>query len=400
MLPLANRCGPRGIEQRLRPIVGAGTQSADVGVILAVIFRRRTMAIFGVAMAVLVVGCGGSAPSTATTITTRPSTAAMRAVRGERLGVHVMAYPASNRVTVLFDLSTRAPATVVVGKPADVLVMLFPLARPVWVGLHPQRLTVNAHDGPGRIAVATDACPKTGSCDMRPLYAPTGLPIPPAPTPGLRTQHGFTLHLATEGVLPGRYDMTFAIRYPSNLNHPTVLDISDTLHVRLDLDTHVPLSTHCTLDDLHHPAPPMPTPHPVTDTFVLVDGEQRLDPPPTNAHPRITAAMAWSTLSTSRAPTGGGTDALVLTSFSSTFPRRPSPDGTTRAEIHAVLAWVLYTYHVASPDSGPRPPPNMNQPTTRPPVCVFFDGIDAIDATTGQALGGTGYTSDTAPVPF
>jgi hypothetical protein len=382
--------------QSLRLIVSTGTHSVDSGVILAVMSRRLTTVMLGVAVAALVVGCGSSGRSTATTKTTRPRTASIRVTQGQRLGLHAMAYPASNPVTVLFDLSARAPATVIVGKPTDVVVMLFPLARPVWVGLHAQRLTVNGHDGPGQITVATDACPKTGSCDVRPLYAPTGLPIPPAPTPGLVTRYGFTLHVATEAVLPGRYDMAFAIRYPSNLNHPAVLDISDTLHVRLDLDTQPPLSMHCTLDDLHRPAPPMPTPHLVTDTFVLADGEQRLDPPPPHAHPRITAASAWSTLSTSRAPTGGGTEALVLTSFSSTFPRRPSPDGTTRAETQAVLAWVLYTHHVASPDSGPRP--SINKPTTPPPVCVFFDGIDAIDATTGQPLGSTGYTSEADPI--
>ena len=309
-----------------------------------------------------------------------------------------MAYPASNRISMLLHLFARAPAAVVVGKPADVAVIVEGLARPVWVGLHPQRLTVNAHDGPGRITVATDACPKTGSCDSRPLYAPTGNPISPAPTRGLVTQYSmFTLHLLTEAVLPGRYDLTFAIRYPSNQNQPSVLDIRDPLHVRLDIDNQAPPSTQCTRDDLNRLPPPMPTPHLVADTFVLVDGEQRLDPPPPNAHPRITATMAWHTLSTGRGSTGGGIDALVLTSLSSAYPRRQSPDGTTRPEIHAVLAWVLYTHHVAvNPDSGPGP--SINKPTTPPPVCAFLDGIDAIDATTGQALGSTGYTSEADPI--
>jgi hypothetical protein len=385
-------------KQRFRLIISTGTPFAAGGVILAVMSRGLTTVMLGAAMAVLVVGCGGSGPSTATTGTTRPSTAAIRAVQGQRLALHAMAYTASNRVPALFDLFARAPAAVVVGKPADVAVIVAALAQPVWVGLHPQRLTVNAHDGPGRITVATDGCPKTGSCDKRPLYAPTGNPISPAPRPGLVTPYSnFTLHLATEAVLPGRYDMTFAIRYPPNQNQPSVLDIRDTLHLRLDIDNQAPPSTQCTRDDLNRPAPSMPTPHPLTDTFVLVNGEQRLDPPPPNAHPRIAAAMAWHTLSTGRGPTGGGTDALVLTSLSSTYPGRPSPDGTIRPEIHAVLAWVLYTHRTAvNSDSGPGP--SISQPTTPPPVCTFLDGIDAIDATTGQALGSTGYTSEADPI--
>jgi hypothetical protein len=57
---------------------------------------------------------------------------------------------------------------------------------------------------------------------------------------------------------------------------------------------------------------------------------------------------------------------------------------------------VLYTHHVAvNPDSEPGP--SINKPTTPPPVCVFLDGLDAIDATTGQALGSTGYTSEADP---
>jgi len=187
----------------------------------------------------------------------------VRVVRGEQLALHAMMYLGSNRISPSFSLSARAPVAIVVGKPTDVLVQFLPNPYPVWVALRPQRAIVNAHDGPGQITIATDGCAlrATVACDTRPLYAPTASPIGAAPSGGVVTDQGFTLHVATAAVQPGRYDTTFETRYPPSGSHPSVLDVTDTLHVRLDIDSHGPPSMRCTLADLHRAGAPMPIPH-------------------------------------------------------------------------------------------------------------------------------------------
>jgi hypothetical protein len=316
--------------------------------------------------------------------------------------MNATAYLASNPVSPLFRVWSQAPAAVIVGNPTNVTVQITALIYSAWVGLQAQRLTVHAYDGPGRITVVTDGCPVTGTgaCNSRPLYSATSQPIGPAPsTPGIVLDRPFTLHLATTAIQPGRYEMTFPIRYPLNFAHPNLLAVSDILHVRLDINNRPPPSTHCTLADLHRRPPPMPTPHPITDTFVFVHGDDRLDPPPPNTHARIPAIVAWRHL----ASTGGsgGTRALVLALVSAVTPARQRPDGTLREETHDVLAWVLYTHNQAV-NSGLLVGPGPQGPHYRAPVpsapCAFLDGLNAMNATTGQQLLAEGGTAENGPI--
>ena len=373
----------------------------------SVMRRRQPTAVLGAVMAIVLMACtgGSGVRRTVPTSTARSSSPVVRAVAGQPLGLHSMAYLASNRVSALFGMMALGPANVIVGQRTAVRVQLGPpLALPVWVSIPSQRLVVHEHDGAGEIQVATDGCPmtaRTPACDTRRLFAPSAWPIGPAPTPGVVVEKGFVLHLATAAIAPGRYDFDIEVRYPRHQNAPTVLDVTDTLHVRLDVDTRPQPSGVCTLDDLHRPAPAMPTPHAISDTFVLERGGQRLDPPLPDAKPRTDAAEAWQTLSTSRVPTGGGQAALVLASLSSTFPRRPQPDGPTRPRNHAVLAWVLYSHDVAvdpaSISHGPQPP-SITATTTPQPPCIFLDGLAAVDASSGQMLFSSGGTREPSPI--
>ena len=117
------RYGALGRRNTLCLTVGAGTQSGDGGVI-----RDGSTAHPGDArraVAVLVVGCGASGSSIATTSTTRPSTAASPGGAGERLGLHAMAYPASNRVRRCSISPPRSRHGCRAGKPTDVVMMFF-----------------------------------------------------------------------------------------------------------------------------------------------------------------------------------------------------------------------------------------------------------------------------------
>ena len=144
---------------------------------------------------------------------------------------------------------------------------------------------------------------------LAPLYASTGLPISPAPTPGLRTQYGFALHVATEAVLPGSYDMTFRYPLPVEPESPKRLDIRATPCTSASTSTL--MSRYRRIAPLRTSAVLHPNAHTSPGCRHLRACGRRTAPRPTpqTMHTRITAAMAWSTLSTSRAPTGGGTDA-------------------------------------------------------------------------------------------
>jgi hypothetical protein len=350
-------------------------------------------------------------PGSTTTTSTKTSpaepssTAVARAVRGESLAMNSIAYLASNPVSPLFRVRTQAPAALVVGNPIDIVVQITAMNYAAWVGLHAQRRTVHAHDGPGRIKVVSDGCPLTGAaaCDSRPLYSATSQPIAPPPSaPGVVLQRPFTLHLATGAIEPGRYDMTFPIQYPLNFAPPNLLAVSDVLHVRIDVGSRPPASTHCTLADLHMRPPPMPTPHPVTETFVFVNGDDRLDPPLSGAHARIPAIVAWRHLASTDGG-AGGTKVLVLARLTTVTPARPGANGTMHELTHNVLAWVLYT-HDEAVNSGLLSGPGPMGPTDRAPVtvasapCAFFDGLAAMNATTGQELLAEGGSMENDPI--
>jgi len=327
----------------------------------------------------------------------------VRVVRGESLALNAVAYLASNPVSPLFRVWTQTPAAVIVGNPTDVVVQITALSYAAWVGLQARRLTVHASDGPGRITVVTDGCPLTGTgtCDSRPLYSATSEPIAPPPsTAGVVLTRPFTLHLVTSAIQPGRYDMTFPIRYPLNFAHPNLFAVSDILHVRLDIDSRPPPSTRCTLADLHRRPPPMPMPHSITETFVFVNGDYRLDPPRPSAHARIPAIVAWRHLASTDGGSGG-TRALVLALVSAVDPARLGPNGTSREEIHDLLAWVLYT-HAQAVNSGLLVGPGPQGPNFRAPVpsapCVFFDGLAVMNATTGQQLFSEGGSAEADPI--
>ena len=316
-------------------------------------------------------------------------------VRGERLALDVMTYLASNRVSPVLQVFVGAPVAVVVGTPVDVLVQLHPAQSAVWVGMQPRRLTVQALDSPGRIVVATDGCPQTGmaSCDTRSLYAPTAFPIGAAPSGGVVTDHGFALHVVTSAMQPGSYEMTFPIRYPSNLSRSNVLDVTDALHVRLDVGSQLPPS-QCTVADLHRPFAAVPVPHTLTHTVVLFRGDDRLDPPPPGTKSRISASVAWRQLAPDFSGRGGSAS-LVLTLLTSALPATQLPNGTLVEDIHHTVAWVLYI-HDGAVDSrelggpgttGPIGLTGIGNPAPGPSApCVFMDAVSAMNANTGHAL--------------
>ena len=357
------------------------------------------------AAALMLVSCsgGGAARSAPAGSVRSTPTTVVRVVRGQSLALHAMAYLASNPPSPVLGLFATAPAAVRVGSPSDVLVQLSPGLRstPVWVGMQTGRRTVDAQGGPGRITVVTDGCPSTGAADCKtPLvYAPSAFPIGPAPTGGLVTDRGFTLHVATPALQPGTYEMTFPFRYASSATRTNVLDVTDTLHVRLYVGSKAS-ATLCTVADLHRPARRMPTPHVLAATVVFVPGEVRLDPPPSGAKPRIPAIVAWRHLASNNGGSGG-TSSLVLARLTTVTPARPLPDGTYVEEIHDVLAWFLYT-HDEAVDSGlighgggPFGPTARSGAASQP--CQFFDGRDAMNATTGREILEEGGTAEHDP---
>ena len=143
----------------------------------------------------------------------------------------------------------------------------------------------------------------------------------------------------------------------------------------------------------------MPVPHSLAETFVFVHGNNRLDPPPPGATARIPAKVAWAHLSSSEGGRGGS-GSLVLARLTNTTPARRLPDGTLGEDTHDVLAWVLYTHDTAvnrALVSGPPAGPNYHRPAPSQP-CVFLDGLDAMNATTGQVLLTEGETAEHDPV--
>src|SRR5580704_14154088 len=105
--------------------------------------RRSIVAMF---VCVALVGCSGSGPRVSVRSSQVGSTTTTVGVRGERLAFHAMTYLASNRVSPVLHVFTGAPEAVVVGAPVDVLVQLHPAESAVWVGMQPERLTVQALD--------------------------------------------------------------------------------------------------------------------------------------------------------------------------------------------------------------------------------------------------------------
>ena len=248
--------------------------------------------------------------------------------------------------------------------------------------------------GTGVLQVATDGCAPEQSlpCRAVPLYAPTGFPIAPMPSPGTETVHGFALHLMTDDLAPGRYDVTLPLSYASDPHQAARLNVADELHVRFDTDTGAATESTCRASDLRAAGPTMTAaPHRIASSFVFADGEDRLDPPRPTDIARINVADAVSALNDGHALSGGGTAVVLLGRYSTAFPRTANGSGQLVPDIHDVLAWVEYTHHIAVyPPHGP-PHPNSNISTVPAAPCVFLDGLDAIDATSGKALGSSGY---------
>ena len=377
-----------------------------MGVILCVMPVRRS--VFAMFVCVVLVGCSGSGAGQALR-SGRAGSSTTVGVRGERLTLHAMTYLASNRVSPVLQVFTGAPVAVVVGAPVDVLVQLHPASSAVWVGMQPQRLEVRALHGPGRIVVATDGCPLTGAapCEPRLLYAPTVFPIGAAPSGAVVTNHGFALHVVTSAMQPGSYEMTFPIRYPSNVNRPGLLDVTDTLYVRLDVDSGAPPTSRCTVADLHRPPARMPVPHVLTHTVVLVQGEDRLDPPPPGTKPRVAASVAWRQLAPGDSGSGG-TRSLVLALLTAATPATQLPNGTLVEDIHETLAWVLYTYGQAVDSRllggpggpiGPTGPTGVGDLAPGPSApCVLMYGVSAMNAMTGHGLFNGGGSPERDPV--
>lgn len=369
--------------------------------------------VLGLSLVLIAASCSGSqeaSPHAAST--TGPPKAAV--ARGQVVGWHQMAYLASNPTFVSIEMQTRAPAGVVVGQQTSVAINADPLSKPVWVSIEPTRLTVRARDGSGVIQIRTQGCPAQGSCDRRPLYALTGTPIPHPPPGGVVTRQGFVLHIETTAIQPGRYDLALPIRYPSSATQPAVLDAHDSLHVRIDVYAQPPPRTNCTPADLHQPTAIIPASHVLTDTIALEGGSTRLDPPPHRFRPNVSAERARKLLSAGRGPGGGGEATLVLASVSEmqsgVLPQLPELPGggerpvgkvTLSLRPHKVVAWVLYTQHVAvNANSIPRPAPGPGDPTTPPNACFFVDGITSINATTGAQMDSGGGSASPDPIHF
>jgi len=91
----------------------------------------------------------------------------------------------------------------------------------------------------------------------------------------------------------------------------------------------------------------------------------------------------------------------VLSSLTYMLPEQQLRDGTLREQVHDVLAWVLYTHDVAVNSgligNGGPVGPSDHAPAVSVP-CEFLDAFDAINATTGQGLGGSGETPERDPI--
>jgi hypothetical protein len=348
------------------------------------------------AIVVLTLAAGCSSHGHAATTSAASAAATHESVRpGQRLGVYAIAYLQSNSPTAPFSMTITgaegygAPTTLIVGRTAQMTLRFFPLAYPVWVATRAERVTARAGDG--RVAFATAGCPPVAGCSSLPVYAPTAFPIAPAPRPGLETDGGFAFRFDTRAIEPGSYAFTLPLRYASNPARPAALDAADVVHVRVDVSASLPRGRACTADDLRRPAATSTAPHRLANIVVLQQGGIRLDPPPANAQPRVSGSDAASRLEGTRAPNGGGRDSIVLALYSPTFPRSAGPHGTEVPELHARLAWVLYSQQVATvPDPGP-PNPGTTKPRALPP-CSFLNGLSAIDAMTGADLDSSGYS--------
>jgi len=341
-------------------------------------------------------------------------TATVRA--GQSLGWHTMAYLASNRASVTIQVGTTASAALVVGEPTDVDVRVQFIGRPVWVAVVPQHATVRQRDGRGRLFVSTVGCRRDRECTRKPLYVLTGEPIPRVPPGGIPTRDGLRLHIDSHGVEPGRYDFTLAVRYPSSDRRAATLDVSDTLHIRIDVSSTGPPPQRCSPADLHRPSAALTAAHALTDTISLEGGNTRLDPPPAGFTPRVSADRARERLGATFAQGGGGTATLVLATLSESFPRTaghvavpvdrqhfPPQNLETRPLIHKEVAWVRYVQHVAvNSNSISRGPvaPGAKRPTIAADACFFSDGLSAIDATTGKDLGSGGGSASPDPIKF
>ena len=82
-----------------------------------------------------------------------------------------------------------------------------------------------------------------------------------------------------------------------------------------------------------------------------------------------------------------------------------SRNGTYVEEIHNALAWVLYTHNQAvnsgfiGHGGGPVVGPTVRS-AVPPQPCQFLDGIDAMNAATGQELFAEGGTAEHDPIHF
>lgn len=170
-----------------------------------------------------------------------------------------------------------------------------------------------------------------------------------------------------------------------------------------------PASSECTQADLDRPVPAsMPSPIRVTEPIVFPDPGAappdpppagaipaprsgtawRLDPPLDDETPAVSPEAAWAELRKSMPDRGGGRRELLLGGYSSAAPATVQPDGSLVPVYQGRLVWAVYTHGMATvPRHGPpRPEGAAPSPAASGRVCVFLDGLSAVDAQTGQEL--------------
>jgi hypothetical protein len=112
----------------------------------------------------------------------------------------------------------------------------------------------------------------------------------------------------------------------------------------------------------------------------------RLDPPPPDAQPRITATDAYQRAQRNLPSDPGPDPTIALGLYSDDGNVRLNPDGSSTKLIQDRLAWVVVMSEaiVAPASGGPASPDMATAPP--PPPCTFGTTIAPVDARTGAVL--------------
>jgi hypothetical protein len=114
--------------------------------------------------------------------------------------------------------------------------------------------------------------------------------------------------------------------------------------------------------------------------------ELRLEPPPADARPRITAAEAYRRAQRNLPADPGPDPTIALGLYSDDGFSHLNPDGTQTKLVQSRLAWVvrLRDAVIANGTGGPAPIPPQTLPP--PPACMLGTTIAPVDARSGAVL--------------